>query len=191
MRPKSPVLRYAFRAAAAKLRSRREDVTVNTLAAEMAANFKTVQRFLYRDKELASEIGVQLECVMHGVGEYAEVIVNIPSNRRPTVRRIASALGLDHSSVVRFVKAHPELEALHPRFETWRAEPESFITPEVRRWRDLGVAIWDHDLRRFVGVSASRAEYLNYWEKGLLKHQFENKPKPKHLPKPEEVEYMT
>ena len=52
MRPRSSMLRYAFRAAQASLKSKGEKITVNTLAREMGANFKTVQRFLYQNKDL-------------------------------------------------------------------------------------------------------------------------------------------
>ncbi len=117
MRPKSPVLRYAIRAAKAKLEAGGHKITIRSLADEMEANFKTVQRLLYRDRELAAEIGVELEHVRHDTAAYAAAIVSISSYRRPTARRIAKILGVDHSSVVRFIKAHPELKMLHPRFD--------------------------------------------------------------------------
>lgn len=197
MRPNDAVLRYAFRSAAVKLKLSKRTVTVNSLAEEMRARFKTVQRFLYRDRELAEEIGVEPERIMHGLGEYAEVIVSIPSGVRPTARRIAAVLKLDHSSVVRFVKAHPELYALHPRFEPWSnrhvaVQEQTPPAPIIRqRWRDLGIAVWHESAGRFVGVCATRDEYLNYWNKGLLKHQQEGRSKPEHLPTPEQVRHMT
>ncbi|MES2203466.1 MAG: hypothetical protein V4474_04045 [Patescibacteria group bacterium] len=162
----------------------------------MKANFKTVQRFLYRDQDLAAEIGVEIVNVHHDLGEYADAIVNIPSNQRPTSRRIGAVLGLDHSAVVRFLKAHPELRSLHPRFDKLRRKPDTHdeeVEPPkvVRRWRDLGVAVWHENAGRYVGACASRQEYLDYWKKGLLKHQCEEQPKPEHLPTPEEVEGMT
>lgn len=193
MRPKSPALRYAFRAAAAALKAKEEKVTVGSLAKEMDANFKTVQRLLYRDRELADELGVELVFGKHTLGQYAQAILDIPSNQRPTARKLSERLGVHHSSVIRFVHAHPELYALHPRFETWRAipdaPPESIASP--RRWRDLGVAVWHENACRYVGVCASKAEYLDYWAKGMLKHQMEKLPKPEHLPTPDEVAQMT
>lgn len=207
MRPKSPVLRYAFRAAKARLDEREEKVTVRSLAVEMGANFKTVQRFLYRDTELAAEIGVELVFTKHGLEEYAAAITGIPVDRRPTTRRIAEVLGLDHSAVARFIKAHPELRALHPRFESESEDDEPevqidvdpdplpaasppIVSAEPRRWRDIAVNVWSESTGRFVGQNASRAQYLNYWAKGVLKHQMQKQPKPEYLPTPEEVEAM-
>ena len=71
MGPKNPVLRYAFWAAAAKLRLEKKKVTVSSLASEMGAKFASVQTFLYRDKALAEEIGVELEHNVNGLGAYA------------------------------------------------------------------------------------------------------------------------
>ena len=199
MRPKCQVLRYAFRAAKASLDAKNEKTTIRTLAGEMTANFKSVQHYLYRNRDLATEIGVELEYAMHDVGQYADAIVDMPANQRPTQRRIAAALGIDHSSVSKFMKKHPELRALHPRFDNLRGngkaveiEIASATTPaKPNRWRDLGVAIWHENVGRYVGVCATREEYLDYWEKGLLKHQCEGKPKPEHLPTPEEVSRMS
>lgn len=144
MRPKNPLLRYAFRAAKAHLKLEDKKITIGSLAVEMGANFKTVQRFLYRDQAMALEIGVELEHIKHDLGEYTNAIVKIPSNERPTARRIGALLGLDHSSVSRFLKAHPELRALHPRFDPVTqepaAEPEKSGTIGLR-WRDLGISV--------------------------------------------------
>lgn len=198
MRPKCQVLRYAFRAAGAKLKRKRIKITIGSLAEEMDANFKSVQHYLYRNRDLARELGVELEYTMHDVGQYADAIVRMPANQRPTHRRIAIVLRIDHSSVSKFMKTHPELRDLHPRFDKLRAnghavEAEANSTPvnEVKRWRDLGIAVWHENAGRYVGVCVSREEYLDYWRKGLLKHQCEGKPKPEYLPTPDEVSRMT
>lgn len=199
MRPKCQVLRYAFRAAKVSLDSKGKKITIRTLADEMTAKFKSVQHYLYRNRDLATEIGVQLAHPMHDVGQYADAIVSMPAGVRPTHRRIASVLGLDRTSVTRFMKEHPELRALHPRFDKLRSngkatdlEIKADLPPtKAVRWRDLGVAVWHEKAGRYVGVCATRSEYLDYWSKGLLKHQCEGKPKPEYLPTPEEVFQMT
>ncbi|HUO50653.1 MAG TPA: hypothetical protein VMU25_03795 [Candidatus Paceibacterota bacterium] len=199
MRPKSGALRYAYVAAAAKLQLEQKDVTIRSLAEEMGEDFKAAQRYLYRNEDVAKEIGLTLEHTKHDELDYTAAILNIPVNVRPTNRRLGSALGVCHSSVAKFLKEHPELKRLHPRFECGdileeveaESEPENLEEDSVMRtWRDLYVIVWHERSGRYVGEVANRTQYLTYWEKGLLKHLHEGLPMPSHLPTPEEVVNM-
>jgi hypothetical protein len=197
MRPISGSLRYAYTAAAAKLRSENKKVTIRSLSDEMGEAFKAVQRYIYRNEDVAREIGVEVEHIKHGVLDYTGAILSIPADVRPTLRRIASALGIDYSSVGKFLKAHPELRALHPRFEladtvTEEKEAEEIEeeVPVMSTWSDLYVVVWSERSGRYVGQVVNREQYLECWEKKLLKHLNEGLEKPPHLPTPEQVAEM-
>jgi len=109
-------IRYAYRIASAKVKSDGKAVTIRTIANEIGIGFKTAQSFLYREHEFAREIGLELEYVTHDVAEYINAIRSIDSQVRPTCRHIAQILGLEHSSVARFLKKHPEVRLAHPHF---------------------------------------------------------------------------
>ena len=193
MRPTCNALRYAYRAAAARVKSKEKEVTIRALADELEVSFKTAQRYLYRNQEVAQEVGLEVEHVKHGLSDYTTAILSIPSQLRPTCRRISALLRIDQTSVGRFIKRHPELRALHPRFETLHcadASNEEVGTFVRRRWIDLYVSVWHELTGRYVGIGVTRDQYLDYWANNLLKHQREGLPKPRHLPAPEEVELM-
>lgn len=109
-------LRYAYRAAAAQVRSEGKKVTMRALADEIGTSFSAVQSFLHRNEALKNEIGLEIEHYTHSVQEYAEAIRSIPPNVRPSHRLIGAAVNVVPSCVGRFLQNHPELKSLHPRF---------------------------------------------------------------------------
>lgn len=133
-------IRYAYRTASAKIKSEGKSVTIRTIANEIGIGFKTAQSFLYRDHEFAREIGLELEYVTHDVAEYINAIRSIDSQVRPTCRHIAQILGLEHSSVARFLKKHPEVRLVHPHFGPSKKRGPTVGTRAVKKPEHVQVA---------------------------------------------------
>jgi len=52
---------------------------------------------------------------------------------------------------------------------------------------EIGVNYFNDDLSRMIFGSVSPIRYIELWDKKLIKHLYENKPKPDHLPTREQV----
>lgn len=90
---------------------------------------------------------------------------------------LARELGIDRTSVTRFLDAHPETRAL-------------LKTATFRKvvWHDVTVQHFDESVQRIVLNKVSRIEYVRLWRAGKLDFQIKGNPKPEGLPSLEEAE---
>jgi hypothetical protein len=181
------------------------------MAAELALEYQAVRTFLRRNKSFADSLGVKFQAHINKE-DYETAITTLTQRKaKLTHQNIALELGRDRGTVTRYFGRHAELHTapLVPRArpvpqelpeptacETAQAsevaEVEAAVPPASAplRWRtdkELFVSCWDERCGRLVSKSASLVEYIQLWDKGLLKFQQEGAPQPDHLPSREQA----
>lgn len=194
MRPRNTTLRRHYEVAAEELRVLKRPVTPRTLSVHLSKEYNAVRTFFNRNRTFAKELGVKI-INHHSEEQYVGTKEKLEKEKvKPTSRAIAAELGVDHSSVCRFFKKHPQrlANAENPATE---AVPSVVVTEPEPPWRkamrtpshELTVQHFDTKVVRVVLNKVTPAEYIKLWDNGHLLFQIRKEPKPDSLPTREEM----
>lgn len=180
MRPRDPQLRKDYADAAANVLAMGKSLTSKNLADQLHKEWKAVRKFLRREPELATRLGVQIR-KMSTLEQYQEAIASLEERQlKITHARLAKELGKDRTSVTRYLDAHSEL-----RIGKLEKRRSAKIT--LKRGQEIGVSYLHETTLRMTFAPVTLAEYIRLWDKGLLKFQQEDMVKPEHLPTRKDV----
>lgn len=178
MRPLDMSLRERYATSATALQTDPEvKINKRALAGKLGLGYQTVRTFLFRNPDLLEDLGVKHR-TQKTVEDYAAAVQRVAQKgAKRTHINLARELGIDRTSVTRFLDAHPEIRVL-------------LKTATFRKmvWHDVTVQHFDESVQRIVLNKVSRIEYARLWKAEKLEFQVKGIPKPEYLPSLEEVE---